>query len=70
MQVLPIGFYCPTEKQIYYYGRPLMKNETIPYPIYDVEEKIFKYMKVTSNEFELVHEKTKPLKKFKGRTMQ
>ena len=47
-----------------------MKYETFPYPIYDVKEKIFKYMKVTSNEFELVHEETKPLKKFKGRKMQ
>lgn len=70
MQVLPIGFFYPQEKQIYYYGRPLMKYETFPYPIYDVKEKIFKYMKVTSNEFELVHEETKPLKKFKGRKMQ
>lgn len=70
MQVKPVGFYYPKEKQIYYYGRPLLKYETFPFPIYDIEEKVFKYMKVNSDEFELVHEKTKPLTKFKGRKMK
>jgi hypothetical protein len=63
-QILPIGFYYPQEDRIYYYGRPLLKYETFPYPIYDMKDKKFKYMKVNSKEFELVHEKTKPLKKF------
>ena len=59
-----------SQSEIFYYGRPLLKYETFPYPIYDVEEKVFKYMKVNSNEFELVHEKTKPLTKFKGLKMK
>ncbi len=65
LKVLPIGFFYPNEKRIYYYGRPLLKYETFPYPIFDMEEKVFKYMKVTSNKFELVHEEIQRLKKFK-----
>ena len=70
MRVMPVGFLYPSTNRIYYYGRPLLKYETFPYPIYDVEEKVFKYMKVNSNEFELVHEETKPLTKFKGKKMK
>ena len=68
-QVLPVGFFYPIEGSIFYYGRPLMKYETFPYPIYDVEEKVFKYMKVNSKDFELVHEETKELTKFKARKL-
>lgn len=68
-QVLPIGFYYPDEGSIFYYGRPLMKYETFPYPIYDVKEMVFKYMKVNSKDFELVHEETKELTKFKARKL-
>lgn len=70
MRVLPIGFFYPNDKRIYYYGRPLLKYETFPYPIYDVEEKVFKYMKVTSDQFELVHEEIQKLKKFKKRDLK
>ena len=69
-RVLPVGFFYPNDKRIYFYGRPLLKYETFPYPIYDMEEKVFKYMKVNSNEFELVHEKIEELKKFKKREMK
>lgn len=69
-QVLPIGFFYPDEESIFYYGRPLLKYETFPYPIYDVKEKIFKYMKTNSKDFELVHEETKELTKFKGRKLK
>ncbi len=69
-QVLPIGFFYPEESSIYFYGRPLLKYETFPYPIYDVKEKSFKYMKVNSKDFELVHEETKKLTKFKGRELK
>ena len=69
-QVLPVGFHYPDESSIYYYGRPLLKYETFPYPIYDVKEKVFKYMKVNSKDFELVHEETKELTKFKGRNLK
>ena len=48
----------------------LLKYRGNTYPIYDVEEKVFKYMKVNSNAFELVHEKTKPLTQFKGLKMK
>lgn len=68
-QVLPIGFFYPDEKSIFYFGRPLLRYETFPYPIYDVKERIFKYMKVNSKDFELVHEETKKLTKFKGREL-
>lgn len=70
MRVMPVGFYYPDTNRIYYYGRPLMKYETFPFPIYDVGEKVIKYMKVNSNEFELVHEETKPLTKFKRREIR
>lgn len=70
MRVLPIGFFYPNDKRIYYFGRPLLKYETFPYPIYDVEEKAFKYMKVTSDQFELVHEETRKLKKFRKRDLK
>jgi len=70
MKVLPVGFFYPETKRIYYYGRPLLKYETFPYPIYDMGDKQFKYMKVTSGEFELVHEETKELTKFKKREMK
>lgn len=69
-QVLPIGFFYPDESSIFYYGRPLLKYETFPYPIYDMKEKVFKYMKVNSKDFELVHEETKKLTKFKGRKLK
>lgn len=69
-KVLPIGLFYPKDQRIYFYGRPLLKYETFPYPIYDVEEKVFKYMKVNSDEFELVHEEIKELKKFKKREMK
>lgn len=69
-QVLPIGFYYPNEKRIFYNGRPLLTYETFPFPIFDTEKKIFKYMKVNSDDFELVHEKTRPLTKFKGRRIK
>ena len=69
-QVLPIGFFYPDDSSIYYYGRPLLKYETFPFPIYDVKEKVFKYMKVNSKDFELVHEETKELTKFKGRKLK
>lgn len=68
-RVLPIGCFYPDTKRIYFYGRPLLKYETFPYPIYDVEEKVFKYMKVNSKDFELVHEETKKLTKFKARKL-
>lgn len=70
MNVLPVGFFYPDTKRIYYYGRPLLKYETFPFPVYDMGDKQFKYMKVTSDQFELVHEKTKPLTKFKKRVMK
>lgn len=69
-QVLPIGFFYPDESSIFYYGRPLLKYETFPYPIYDMKEKVFKYMKVNSKDFELVHEETKKLTKFRGRKLK
>lgn len=69
-RVLPVGFFYPSNKRIYFYGRPLLKYETFPYPIYDVEEKVFKYMKVNSDEFELIHEKLDKLKKFKKREIK
>ena len=62
--------FYPKDQGIYFFGRPLLKYETFPYPIYDMEEKVFKYMKVNSNEFELVHEEIKELKKFKKREMK
>lgn len=65
MKVIPIGFFYSEDNRIYFYGRPLLKYEIFPYPIYDVTEKVFKYMKVTSDKFELVHEETPKLKKFK-----
>ncbi len=65
MKVHPYGFYYPNSKRIYYYGRPLLKYETFPFPIYDVGDKQIKYMKVNSDEFELVHENTNELTKFK-----
>lgn len=70
MKVMPIGFFYPEEKRIYYYGRPLLKYETFPYPIFDVAEHVFKYMKVNSDKFELVHEETQKLKKFKKMVMR
>lgn len=70
MKVLPIGFFYPETKRIYYYGRPLLKYETFPYPIYDMGDKQFKFMKVTSDYFELVHEETKELTKFKKREIK
>lgn len=70
MRVLPIGFFYPDTKRIYYYGRPLLRYETFPYPIYDMGDKRFKYMKVNSEEFELVHEETKELTKFKKRKIK
>lgn len=67
MQTLPIGFYYPSSGDIYYFGRPLLGYETFPYPIYDMDTKQFKYMKLKSDEFKRFHEETKPLgKKFKG----
>ena len=51
MRVLPIGFKSKTDNTIYYYGRPLMKYETFPFPIYDFEKKRFVYMKETTERF-------------------
>lgn len=67
MNLLPIGFLHMNEgeKVISYYGRPLLKYETFPYPIYDLENKQFVYMKVNANEFVLQPELTKPLNQFK-----
>lgn len=59
MRVLPIGFRMKVrgEKAIVYGGRPLLKYETFPYPIYDLETKEFDYMKTLSGGYELKHEK-------------
>lgn len=66
MKTLPIGFYYPQSGNIYYFGRPLLRYETFPFPIYDMNTKSFKYMKQKSDEFKRFHEETKPLgKKFK-----
>lgn len=70
MKVLPIGFYYPEDKRIYFYGRPLLKYETFPYPIFDMEDKTIKYMKVNSDQFELIHEEPKKLTKFRKREIK
>lgn len=63
MRVLPIGFRQDKEgkKIITYSGRPLMDFEVFPYPIYDLEEKKFMYMKEVREEFERKPEEVKPL---------
>lgn len=61
MRILPIGFYYPQSGDIYYYGRPLLNYETFPYPIYDINQKVFKFMKTNTNEFKRYHEETKTL---------
>ncbi len=70
MNVQPIGFYYPETKRIYYYGRPLMTYETFPYLIYDVSDRSFKHMKVNASSFQLVHEKTNELTKFKKKEIR
>jgi hypothetical protein len=67
MNLLPIGFLHMNEgeKVISYYGRLLLKYETFPYPIYDLEKKQFVYMKINRDEFVLQPELTKPLTQFK-----
>ncbi|MDY6372736.1 MAG: hypothetical protein SPL12_10655 [Bacteroidales bacterium] len=64
MRVLPIGFKSKTDNTIYYYGRPLMKYETFPFPIYDFEKKGFVYMKETTETFKREHDEPKELMNF------
>lgn len=64
MRVLPIGFKSKKDNTIYYYGRPLLKYETFPFPIYDFSKKGFVYMKETSSQFKREHDEPKTLKNF------
>ena len=63
MRVLPIGFRQTKndKKIITYSGRPLLDFEIFPYPIYDLEERKFIYMKSVREEFERKPEDTAPL---------
>jgi len=45
------------ETLLTYYGRPLLKYEIVPFPIYDVKEKKTTYMKEVSPEYTLESEK-------------
>lgn len=51
---------------ITYYGRPLLKYETFPYPIIDLRSKEIRYMyeRTGDLDFKLTHENPKPLKGF------
>lgn len=72
--VLPIGFLLRKKDKnkgtdvsyISYFGRPLLSFETFPYPIYDLDEKEFKYMykRTDTEEFLRYHEELNPLKGF------
>lgn len=68
LRTLPIGFLISNgnEKNIYYGGRPLLKYETFPYPIYNIENREYVYMKKTADEFLRAHEEIKPLSMFKN----
>lgn len=67
MKVLPIGFLIQEKGKsiISYYGRPLLKYETFPYPIYNLSSRKFVYMKKTVEEFQLEHEELKSLTMFR-----
>jgi hypothetical protein len=71
MKLLPVGFLHTNKegKVLSYYGRPLLKYETFPYPIYDLEKKQFVYMKVNANEFVLQPELTKALNQFRQKKL-
>ena len=64
MKVMPIGFFYPEEKRIYYYGRPLLKYETFPYPIYNLVEHDVFYMKETKEEFKRFDQEIAKLSQF------
>lgn len=63
MRVLPIGFrqLKKGKRIISYAGRPLLDFEIFPYPIYDLDEKKFMYMKEVKEEFERKPEYVPPL---------
>lgn len=63
LRVLPIGFRqtINDKKLITYSGRPLLDYEIFPYPIYDLEERKFMYMKAVCEEFERRPEDIAPL---------
>lgn len=50
MRVLPYGF-IDKDRQIYYFGRPLMHYETFPYPMIDLRTGEQRYMKEINEEF-------------------
>ena len=62
-QILPIGFLKNNEISVF--GRPLLKYETFPYPIYDLDTGKVTYMKDISPDFNLTSEKIEKLNKFK-----
>lgn len=65
-KIMPVGFRYNKNDDYFitYYGRPLLKYETFPFPIYDVTSKKMMYMREISSEFVLEHEDTKKLSKF------
>lgn len=70
LQTLPFGFYHDKgdgDYDLSYFGRNLLKYETFPYPIYDLDTKEQFYMKGIVEKLRREHEETEPLRAFERR---
>lgn len=70
LQTLPFGFYHDKgdgDYDLSYFGRNLLKYETFPYSIYDLDTKEQFYMKGIVEKLRREHEETEPLRAFERR---